>query len=505
MPAVGTATAESGSGHVADLRSSLRHVVEGGLRLIEMDAAVIYVGTSDEPVARRVCDAGIPDGRARRLIRATSLPLNVDGCGASSLRARLAASGQPLRLTIAEPIPGIESPRGYLCFLRRPGRRVTARDRTIATLLGAQAALAIENAELRRRIDQVEARHRFVLDRLPDVVWAAGADRIFTYLSAGGERLIGYRPDELIGRSSEIVMHESSREAFEEGHRWQIEHPDGEQTYRVNLRHKDGHPVPVELHNIGTPVNGRYGGGTGSVREMTDTLRLERELQEQAAELAASRERAHLAQELHDSVTQALFSMTITAGAARMLLERHKPGVESKLDELSSLARDALAEMRGLIFELRPGSLAEAGFVPALRQHLSAVQGQTGLVIRLDVSPDLRPLGLSTEDALYRVAQEAVHNVVKHARAGEVTVQIATPPNVVRMEVRDDGVGFDTRVVTEGLGLAGMAARAERLGGSVEVESTPGHGTVVTVVLPMIAAVGPGPESVCLTSDDGRV
>lgn len=330
------------------------------------------------------------------------------------------------------------------------------------------------------------------LDRLPDVIWAADADRIFTYVSAGSESLLGYRPEELVGRRSELVMHESSREAFEDGYRWQIAHPDGDQTYRVNLRHRDGRPVPVELHNIGTSIKGRYGGGTGSVREISERLRLERELQEQAAELAASRERAHLAQELHDSVTQALFSMTITAGTARMLLEQNKPGVEAKLKELSALARDALGEMRSLIFELRPGNLAEEGFVSALRKHVASVQGRTGLVIRLDVSPDLARLPLPIEDALYRIVQEAIHNVVKHAQAHEVNIRITSSPTSVRMEIRDDGVGFDSRRRTDGLGLAGMAARADRLGGSVTVESAKGQGTVVAAVLPAVTAEAAG-------------
>jgi PAS domain S-box-containing protein len=323
-----------------------------------------------------------------------------------------------------------------------------------------------------------------VLDSLPDCIWAADGERIFTYLSAGSERLIGYRPEELIGRSSEIVMHESSREAFEDGYRWQIAHPDGDQTYRVNLRHKDGQPVPVELHNIGTPINGRYAGGIGSVREISERLRLERELQEQAAELAASRERAHLAQELHDSVTQALFSMTITVGAARMLLEQNKPGVEAKLDELSSLAHEALVEMRSLIFELRPANLAEEGLVAALRKHVGSVEGRTGLMIRLEVSPDLPRLPLPIEEALYRIAQEAIHNVVKHAHARQVSITIANLSTVVRMEIGDDGLGFDPRTRSDGLGLPGMAARAERLGGSVSLRSTTGRGTVVVVVLP---------------------
>jgi PAS domain S-box-containing protein len=322
------------------------------------------------------------------------------------------------------------------------------------------------------------------LDRLPDVIWAADADRIFTYVSAGSERMLGYRPDQLLGRSSEIVMHEASRQAYEDGYRWQIANPAGDQTYRVSLRHRDGHPVPVELHNIGTPVNGRYGGGTGSVREISETLRLERGIREQAAELAASRERAHLAQELHDSVTQALFSMTITAGAARMLLEQNKPGVGSKLEELRELARDALAEMRSLIFELRPAGLAEEGLDAALRKHLAGVQGRTGLVILFEVSPHLTRLPLPLEVALYRIAQEAIHNVVKHASAQEVDVRIATSLDTVRLEISDDGIGFDRRTRGDGLGLASMATRAQRLGGSVRVDSARGRGTIVTAVLP---------------------
>lgn len=347
-----------------------------------------------------------------------------------------------------------------------------------------RAALIAENARLVQRLADQEARHRFLLDRLPDIIWAAGADRVFTYLSAGCEKILGYRPDELIGKSSEIVMHPSSMEAFDEGYRWQMAHPDGDQTYRVSLRHKDGHAVPVELHNIGTPVNGRYGGGTGSVREISDRLRLERELQEHAAELAASRERAHLAQELHDSVTQALFSMTITAGTARMMLEQGRPGLEAKLDELSALARQALTEMHSLIFELRPRNLAEAGLLPALRKHVAAVQGRTGLVIRLTANGNLRRLPPPVEEALYRVAQEAIHNVVKHAGASEVHLDIATLGADVRMEIRDDGVGFDPRRGSDGLGLPGMAARAERLGGRVEVESLPGRGTKICVSIP---------------------
>lgn len=467
-----------------DPHGLLQRVVDAAADLLDVGVAAIYRVEPGTHEAIWACDSGVDDEVLGGLIRTTRLPIKQEPV---ELAAVVAASA-PLRLISSRPIVGSDTlVRGVLCLFDGPARRLASREGLILGALADGAALALENAELARRLDEVEARYRFLLDRLPDIMWAAGADRIFTYVSAGCERILGYRPDELIGRSSEIVMHESSRDAFEEGYRWQIAHPDADQTYRVNLRHKDGHPVPVELHNIGTPSNGKYGGGTGSVREMTERIRLERELQEQAAELAASRERARLAEELHDSVTQALFTMTITAGAARMLLERNAAGVDAKLDDLSSLSREALAEMRSLIFELRPGGMTDEGLVPALRKHLAAVEARTGLAIQCALESDPGHLSLAVEDALYRIAQEAVHNIVKHARAREVRIELGRLPDAVRLSIHDDGAGFDPRARTDGLGLAGMTARAARLGGFLDVVSTPNKGTTIVVTLPIEA------------------
>ena len=498
------ATTEA-AGRAGDVPSLLQRVVDEAATVLGADFAAIYLVAADGSIARCACASGSDAAEGRRAVGGAAIPA-VEGMVGQALasgetlttqdlaadrrflgREQLdrASSALGLRAGVASPMVGSgHVALGVLCLFGRATPEFTEHDVVLIRSLAAQAALAIESGRLAERLRDAETRHRFLLDRLPDCIWAAGADRVFTYVSAGSERILGYRPDELIGRSSTIVMHESSREAFEAGYRWQIAHPDGDQTYRVNLRHKDGHPVPVELHNIGTPVDGEYAGGTGSLREMAERDRLEREIRAQAAELAASRERAHLAQELHDSVTQALFSMTITAGAARMLLERHAPGVGAKLDELSALSRDALAEMRSLIFELRPGSLAEEGFRPALQKHVAAVQGRTGLIIRLDVAPDLPRLSPSAEDALYRIAQEALHNVVKHARAHEVGIWIGNTTAGARMEIRDDGAGFDPRARSDGLGLVGMMARAERLGGRFTVESGTGCGTIVSVTIP---------------------
>jgi PAS domain S-box-containing protein len=486
-------TAAAADGTVIGLTALPQRLAEDAAALLAVDLAAIYLDVDGSGEASWACDSGCGNARAGRGVRQRRISAGV-GMGGRALATgttRVArgggrqSEGDRLRLVAAVALASRERPPlGVLCLFQRSVREFSPREVWMAEALARHAAIAIDAVRRFERLREADALHRLLLDRLPDGVWAADEHGTFTYLSAGCEPLLGYRPDELIGKSSQLVMHESTREAFLEGYRWQVAHPDGDQTYRVNLRHKDGHPVPVELHNVGISKNGRYGGGQGSVREMTDRDRLEREIRAQAAELASGRERAHLAQELHDSVTQALFSMTITAGAARMLLERGAPGVDAKLDELAELARDALAEMRSLIFELRPGSLAEEGFAPALRKHVAAVQGRTGLVIRLDVDPGLPRLPLSIEDALYRIAQEAVHNVVKHARAREVAIRIGHGPAGVVMEISDDGVGFDQRAKTDGLGLAGMTARAERFDGTVTVTSSAGRGTLVAVTLP---------------------
>jgi signal transduction histidine kinase len=153
--------------------------------------------------------------------------------------------------------------------------------------------------------------------------------------------------------------------------------------------------------------------------------------------------------------------------------------------ELRELQNDALAEMRGLIFELRPRGLEADGLAKAVENHATAVAGRTGLDIAVDARLDGR-LPAHTEEALYRIAQEALHNVVKHANARSARVRLERTPEAAVLTVQDDGTGFDPSLVSGAkLGLIGMRQRAERLGGAMEISSSPGAGTCVSVVLPI--------------------
>jgi signal transduction histidine kinase len=144
-----------------------------------------------------------------------------------------------------------------------------------------------------------------------------------------------------------------------------------------------------------------------------------------------------------------------------------------------------LAEMRALIFELRPGALAEEGLVAALTKQASALSAQEGLVIEVDGPGERLPLGPEVEEQLYRLGQEALANVVKHARASSATIRIAAKDDTVLMEVSDDGRGFDPAAVgRDHFGLRSMRGRVADLGGRLEVSSAPGRGTVLRVEVP---------------------
>ena len=234
---------------------------------------------------------------------------------------------------------------------------------------------------------------------------------------------------------------------------------------------------------------------------MTERERLEEDLRRRSAELAANEERASLARELHDSVTQALFSMGLTLRTIELLLDRDPAAARGKFDELRELQNDALAEMRTLIFELRPRGLEMDGLSQALRNHATAVAGRTGLTISVDSTLDER-LALDTEQALYRIGQEALHNVVKHANAESARLVLKRNGTEVELAVEDDGAGFDPSGVSgTKLGLIAMRQRAERLGGRMDVHSREGRGTRLTVTLPIEGSLAPGVKSTVASAE----
>lgn len=215
-------------------------------------------------------------------------------------------------------------------------------------------------------------------------------------------------------------------------------------------------------------------------------------LRQQEGHLMVLQERNRLARDLHDSVTQSLYSLVLFAEAGRRKLTIGE--IEQAADYLNRVndtGQQALKEMRLFIHKLRPLALQEEGLVQALRQRLNAVEGRSGIAHELVVEGALH-LPPQLEEALYHISQEALNNALKHARASRVRVYLAVAAEQVTMEIKDDGVGFDvaeTAAASDGIGLKSMRERVELYNGTVVLESTPAQGprqgTTVRVSLPL--------------------
>jgi len=207
-------------------------------------------------------------------------------------------------------------------------------------------------------------------------------------------------------------------------------------------------------------------------------------LYEQAQEVAVLRERQRLARELHDSVSQALYGISLGAHTARAKLDRNPAQAAKPLDYVLSLVDAALSEMRALIFELRPESLEVEGLVAALMRQGTALQARHGIAVTME--PCNEPaLSLRAKLELYRVAQEALHNTVKHAQAHAVELRLSSTSAGILLEIQDDGIGFDTDAPFPGhLGLRSMSERITSLGGTLSIESAPRQGTRISATIP---------------------
>lgn len=207
------------------------------------------------------------------------------------------------------------------------------------------------------------------------------------------------------------------------------------------------------------------------------------QLYEQAQQVAALAERQRLARDLHDSVAQSLYGATLYARAASRLLASGDASQASQhLEELQQIAQEALQEMRLLIFELRPSIVVEEGLAAALAARLEAVEGRAGLETTLRLEGDIC-LPAPIEDGLYRIAQEAMNNVLKHAHARHVIVTLRQCDGHLSLQVADDGVGFDPMAIhgRRGLGWRTMHERADLIGAHIEFQSAPGMGATVRV------------------------
>jgi len=243
-------------------------------------------------------------------------------------------------------------------------------------------------------------------------------------------------------------------------------------------------PSRDEIGRLGRQFNAMADQLAEHVRSLRLLADRNAQLAEQAAQLAAVEERNRLARDLHDSVSQELFSLSMLAAAARRMIDQRPDAAAAQLLEIESTARRALEETRGLIFALRPAALEGRGLAPALRDLAAGLRERQGLAVDLHIEGE-RGLPLEVEQALFRICQEALANVARHSGTRAASVDLRYGDDAITLSVRDAGRGFDPSTEgNRGVGLHSMAERANALGGTLTIESAPGAGTAICATVP---------------------
>jgi PAS domain S-box-containing protein len=329
----------------------------------------------------------------------------------------------------------------------------------------------LESAQL---IGAVRVREKFLEDILGSLESFVTVDRDwrFTFVNEAAAKLAGRRPDDLMGENLlELTplsaMPQASgplREAMSE---------------RVSVEFEVDSPAREEVfHAKAYPLSD--GGLAIYVRNVTDSRRIEQAMRESEAKQAAQRERTHLAGELHDSVTQALFAATMKAEA--LALDDSLPARSADtLEEVRRLTRGALAQMRTLLLELRADPLETVPIQQLLRHLAEATESRVRTVVRLTMSEE-SPLPGALHAPVYRIVQEALDNVARHALAPHAWVDLDVRPTGFHLVVGDDGRGFDLDAVDPGHhGLRSMREHAGEVGARLQLQSSIGGGTQLTV------------------------
>ena len=329
-----------------------------------------------------------------------------------------------------------------------------------------------------------EARYRELVENATDVIFTLDFTGRVTSLNRAGQQLTGYGNAELATLTAGRLLSPQFARLARAIPRCRTRHTKGRTRYTLEIVAKDGHLVPLEV-NVGLHLeNGIAVGVHGIARDMSDHVRAEsalRYLNERLEEKAKG-----IAHALHDEAGQLLASLYLKIAD----LER-EPGKRGRLrlGELRTLLDRVDSEIRRLAHELRPTILDELGLIPALEFIGDGVSKRYDVRVSVSGSTGGR-LPADVETAIYRVVQEALTNAVKHGRPSSITVELSRTVRRLSGRIVDDGGGFDTQAVmagtlTRGLGLIGMRERVLALGGALTVSSAPGHGTVLTLDVPL--------------------
>jgi PAS domain S-box-containing protein len=340
--------------------------------------------------------------------------------------------------------------------------------------------------QVQERLQESESRYRDLVENANSVILELDIRGKVSFFNRFAQEFFGFTEEEIVGRH---VVGTIAPPVDSEGKdskaliRELIKHPEEHFVTESEGVRRNGERVWISWTNKGLyDAKGRLRKVLCIGMDRTEQKRVAEMLAEQEKDKAAVAERQRLARDLHDVVTQTLFSASLIAEVLPRLWEKDHAEGERRLEELRRLTRGALAEMRMLLLELRPAALGEVGLADLLRQLGEATTGRTTLPVTLSIRGKCTA-PLDVQVALYRVAQEALNNVVKHSGATKAGIRLYCRENSADLTVSDNGSGFDIQAVSpKSLGLRIMRERVEAVGAKLKIESQAGQGTKVGVL-----------------------
>lgn len=368
----------------------------------------------------------------------------------------------------------------------------TAADQSLLSAIGNQLGVAVENARLHAQVERQASYLNALIESSGNAIITVSTGGEIVSWNQAAEQIYGWSVEEAIGSVLPMVPDPLREEAFRIA-KHVVQSGETVHNFETERRRKNGELIPVMV--TVSPV--RDGSGAinsilGISTDMREKKRLEHELLQQQKALAAVKERERLARELHDGLGQVLGYVNTQSQAVRELLAQgQKAEVDAHLKRLTEVAQNAHADIREYILGLRATGASEQGFLPALREYLRRFNQYHEIQTRLTVCDEMQEitLGPNVEAQLMRMIQEALTNVRKHAETQDIKIDISLCGDGLAVVVEDAGRGFDpAQVSVQGgrhLGLRLMRERAAEIGASVEVESQPGHGTKVTIQVPL--------------------
>jgi PAS domain S-box-containing protein len=348
----------------------------------------------------------------------------------------------------------------------------------------------------RTRSEAARLRLEALVQHAEDAIIVAGTDGTIEAWNPGAERLYGYEADEVIGRSIALVYPPGQRKAFRSAAR-RLAKGGRFVRHEEERRTKDGRRISVSL--TASPIRDSRGHVTGIsaiVRDVTaqkvadDELRRSHdELRRLAQHLATIREeeQTRISREIHDVLAQSLTALRFDLHQLLRAVPESQSSIRATVQRTLAHADEAIRAGRRISLDLRPPSLTDLGLVSALEWYVGDFAARTGLEHALVAQLDGAQIGNASALAAYRIAQEALINVERHAQATRVDLRVAVEGHDVVLEVRDDGVGIRQAAMASprSIGIIGMRERARGRGGSVDVLNAPGGGTLVRAVLPL--------------------